>query len=177
MLTAVRMRAPYVAAETPGRAMSAASRSTSDAVCEGVRDHEHDVPPCAATQPPGGGRPEEDRHGRITCPARHPPARHRAERAGGDTAERRVGDTADRRHDAPTGPGAAAGIRHRAAAVAGVVTGLLSTTFVVACPVSGHHAFGLWWIAQLGLVGGMLAVSLVALGRSAGNRQASPARR
>lgn len=71
----------------------------------------------------------------------------------------------------------AAGIRHRAAAVAGVVTGLLSTTFVVACPVSGHHAFGLWWIAQLGLVAGMLAVSLVALGRSTGNRPARPARR
>jgi len=71
----------------------------------------------------------------------------------------------------------AAGIRHRAAVVAGVVSGLLSTTFVVACPVSGHHAFGLWWIAQLGLVGGMLAVSLVALGRSTGNGRARPARR
>lgn len=60
----------------------------------------------------------------------------------------------------------AAGIRHRGAAVAGVVTGLLSTTFVVACPVSGHHDFGMWWFAELGIVSAMLAVSLVALGRS-----------
>lgn len=60
----------------------------------------------------------------------------------------------------------AAGIRHRGAAVAGVVTGLLSTTFVVACPVSGHHDFGMWWFAELSIVSAMLAVSLVALRRS-----------
>jgi len=58
----------------------------------------------------------------------------------------------------------AAGLRHRAAAVTGVVSGLLLATFVVACPVSGHHAFGLWWVAELALVVGMLAVSLAALG-------------
>jgi hypothetical protein len=37
-------------------------------------------------------------------------------------------------------------------------------TFVVACPVSGHHAFGLWWYAELAVVVGMLGVSLAALG-------------
>ncbi len=58
----------------------------------------------------------------------------------------------------------AAGIRHRGAAVAGVVSGLLLATFVVACPVSGHHAIGLWWYAELALVLGMLGVSLAALG-------------
>jgi hypothetical protein len=60
----------------------------------------------------------------------------------------------------------AAGVRHRGAAVAGVITGLLATTFTVTCPVSGHHAFGLRWVAQLGVVTTMLAASLVALGRS-----------
>lgn len=58
----------------------------------------------------------------------------------------------------------AAGLRHRAAAVTGVVSGLLLATFVVACPVSGHHELGLWWFAELALVVGMLGVSLVALG-------------
>ena len=58
----------------------------------------------------------------------------------------------------------AAGLRHRAAAVTGVVSGLLLATFVVACPVSGHHAFGLWWYAELAVVVGMLGVSLAALG-------------
>jgi hypothetical protein len=59
----------------------------------------------------------------------------------------------------------AAGIRHRGAAVAGVVVGLLAVTFTVACPVSGHHTMGLWWFGQIGLVGAMLATSLVALGQ------------
>jgi hypothetical protein len=58
----------------------------------------------------------------------------------------------------------AAGVRHRAAAVTGVVAGLLLAAFVVACPVSGHHTFGLWWYAELALVVGMLGLSLAALG-------------
>jgi xanthine/uracil permease len=58
----------------------------------------------------------------------------------------------------------AAGLHHRAAAVAGVVAGVLLATFTVACPVSGHHQVGLWWFGQLALVTGMLGVSLVALG-------------
>jgi hypothetical protein len=61
------------------------------------------------------------------------------------------------------GTAIAAGVRHRAAAVTGVVTGLLAVTFSITCPVSGHHAFGLWWFAQLAVVGSMLAVSAVAL--------------
>lgn len=61
----------------------------------------------------------------------------------------------------------AAGVRHRAAAVTGVVSGLLLAALVVACPVSGHHAFGLWWYAELALVAGMLGVSLAALGARA----------
>jgi hypothetical protein len=63
--------------------------------------------------------------------------------------------------------GIAAGIRHRGAAVAGVATGLLATTFSVTCPVSGHHSFGLWWVAQMAVTTTMLGVSLAALGRRA----------
>ena len=61
------------------------------------------------------------------------------------------------------GTAIAAGMRHRAAAVGGVATGLLATTFSITCPVSGHHAIGLWWFAQLGIVTAMLAVSAAAL--------------
>lgn len=58
----------------------------------------------------------------------------------------------------------AAGMRHRAAAVAGVTTGVISLAFTVSCPVSGHHQFGLWWYGQLVLGAVMLGVSLAALG-------------
>ena len=61
------------------------------------------------------------------------------------------------------GTAIAAGVRHRAAAVGGVVTGVLTATFSITCPVSGHHAIGLWWFAQLGIVIAMLAVSATAL--------------
>jgi hypothetical protein len=57
----------------------------------------------------------------------------------------------------------AAGVRHRAAALGGVATGLIITTLTAACPASGHHTLGLWWFAQLGIVTAMLGVSAVAL--------------
>ena len=46
------------------------------------------------------------------------------------------------------GTAIAAGVRHRAAAVGGVVTGVLTAAFSITCPVSGHHAIGLWWFAS-----------------------------
>lgn len=52
------------------------------------------------------------------------------------------------------------------APAAGAAVGLLGLALAVACPVSGHHQFGLWWVAQLGLYGGMTAASLAALRRS-----------
>jgi hypothetical protein len=61
----------------------------------------------------------------------------------------------------------AAGNRHPAAAIGGVLTGLLSLGFVVSCPVSGHHTFGAWWFGEMALTLGMLGVSLAALGRRA----------
>jgi hypothetical protein len=64
------------------------------------------------------------------------------------------------------GTAIAAGVRHGAAAVGGVVTGLLVVPLAIACPVSGHHAIGLWWFAELGILTAMLAVSGVALQRT-----------
>jgi hypothetical protein len=61
----------------------------------------------------------------------------------------------------------AAGLRHRAAPVAGVAAGVGFLTFAVLCPVTGHHAFGMWLVAEIGLVTAMLAASLAALGRRA----------
>ena len=61
------------------------------------------------------------------------------------------------------GTAIAAGVRHRAAAVGGVVTGLLTAAFSITCPASGHHVIGLWWFAQMGVVTAMLAVSATAL--------------
>jgi hypothetical protein len=37
---------------------------------------------------------------------------------------------------------------------------------VVACPLTGHHAFGTWWLAELGLVLGAFAVSARAFNRT-----------
>jgi len=60
-----------------------------------------------------------------------------------------------------------AGTRRRAAAPAAVVTGLVSMTMVVSCPVSGHHHFGVWWLGELALVLAMLAVSVAGLRETA----------
>jgi hypothetical protein len=57
--------------------------------------------------------------------------------------------------------------RHRLAAPAALVAGGVMTAFTVACPVSGHHTYGLWWVAQLGVTLGMLGVSAAAMGRRA----------
>jgi hypothetical protein len=57
---------------------------------------------------------------------------------------------------------AAAADRHRGAATAGAVTGLIAVAMTVTCPVSGHHELGLWWVAQLGLVTTMLGASVYA---------------
>lgn len=57
----------------------------------------------------------------------------------------------------------AAVARSRVAAAAGVAVGVVAVTLSVACPTSGHHGFGLWWVAQLGLMVTMLGVSVAAL--------------
>jgi hypothetical protein len=61
----------------------------------------------------------------------------------------------------------AAAVQHPVAAPAAVVAGILALVFSVACPVSGHHALGLWWVAQMAIAVAMLAVSVAALSRRA----------
>jgi hypothetical protein len=53
--------------------------------------------------------------------------------------------------------------RHPVAALSGVATGLIGAAFSIACPMSGHHGYGLWWFAQIGVILAMLAASFVAL--------------
>lgn len=62
----------------------------------------------------------------------------------------------------------AAAARRSVAATWSAFTGLVALGIVLTCPVSGHHAgVGPWWFAQLGLIGGMVAVSGVAWRRHA----------
>jgi hypothetical protein len=49
-----------------------------------------------------------------------------------------------------------------AASLAGAV---LATAASVACPVTGHHAFGAWWFGQMACMLTLVAVSAVALRR------------
>ncbi|HLM63811.1 MAG TPA: hypothetical protein VK306_05905 [Acidimicrobiales bacterium] len=61
----------------------------------------------------------------------------------------------------------AAAMRQGIAAAAAVVTGVVALAFTISCPISGHHTYGLWWIAELVVLGAMTAVSVAALGRRA----------
>jgi len=54
--------------------------------------------------------------------------------------------------------------RHPIAAGAAVATGVITLGFSLACPVSGHHNYGPWWIAQLSVTAATLAASALALG-------------
>jgi hypothetical protein len=53
--------------------------------------------------------------------------------------------------------------RHPAAAVGAVVTGTSFLAMTIACPISGHHTIGLWFVGQFAVVLGMLAVSIAAV--------------
>jgi hypothetical protein len=57
--------------------------------------------------------------------------------------------------------------RLRSAAVAGVVLGGLMVADSLACPLSGHHEFGLWFVADFTLFTAMLLASIAALGHRA----------
>ncbi|MGH9278560.1 MAG: hypothetical protein ACRD12_10720 [Acidimicrobiales bacterium] len=58
---------------------------------------------------------------------------------------------------------ATAAARKANAPVWSSLMGLFALGLVVSCPVSGHHGFGAWWIAELAVYGGMTAASLAAL--------------
>jgi hypothetical protein len=61
----------------------------------------------------------------------------------------------------------AAASRMRAAAIAGVALGGVMLFDSLACPLSGHHQFGLWVAADMALFTGMLGLSVAALGQRA----------
>ncbi len=45
---------------------------------------------------------------------------------------------------------------------------VLATAASIACPVTGHHAFGTWWFGQMACMLGLVAISVVALRRNYG---------
>jgi hypothetical protein len=50
--------------------------------------------------------------------------------------------------------------------LASFAAALLATAASIACPVTGHHAFGAWWFAQMACMLGLVAISVFALRRS-----------
>lgn len=56
--------------------------------------------------------------------------------------------------------------RRRWGLLASLGGGVLLAGLAVACPVTGHHALGAWWIGELGLAAGIVGVSLVGLRRT-----------
>jgi hypothetical protein len=50
--------------------------------------------------------------------------------------------------------------RARWAFAVSAAAALLNVGAVVACPVSGHHAMGMWWVAQASLAVGLVVLSL-----------------
>jgi hypothetical protein len=59
-------------------------------------------------------------------------------------------------------------MRARWAAVTSIGGASLLMAGVIACPVTGHHALGTWWVAQLAVAAGLLAMSGSALLRRSG---------
>jgi hypothetical protein len=59
-------------------------------------------------------------------------------------------------------------LRRRWSLAASLVAAGLLMLSTVLCPVSGHHAVGVWWVVQLGCGLGLMAVSALGL------RQAAP---
>ncbi len=43
---------------------------------------------------------------------------------------------------------------------------VLATAASIACPVTGHHAFGSWWFGQMACMLALVGISVVALRRS-----------
>jgi hypothetical protein len=55
------------------------------------------------------------------------------------------------------------GLRRRWGALAAVAASLVGVVATVACPISGHHAFGNWWYGQMACAAALVAVSFWAL--------------
>lgn len=58
-------------------------------------------------------------------------------------------------------------LRRRWGMALSLVTASIALTMVVACPLSGHHHFGMWWAGELACLGAWAGVSLAGLRRPA----------
>jgi hypothetical protein len=58
------------------------------------------------------------------------------------------------------------GTRRAWGATASLVTSLVFTAGVFACPATGHHAFGLWWFGEFGAALTLVALSTIAVVRT-----------
>lgn len=57
----------------------------------------------------------------------------------------------------------AAALRSGLAVYSGLVVGAITVAVSATCPLTGHHGFGLWWVAQFTLLSGMLMANLAAV--------------
>lgn len=58
--------------------------------------------------------------------------------------------------------------RYRFGLGAAAVTGGLMLAVSIACPVSGHHTFGAWWLGELAIVSGLTGLGVVGYRRATG---------
>lgn len=58
--------------------------------------------------------------------------------------------------------------RYRFGLAAAAATGGMMMAVSIACPVSGHHAFGAWWIGELAIVAGLTALGVFGYRRATG---------
>ena len=58
-------------------------------------------------------------------------------------------------------------MQRRFGLVASLAAAVLATAASIACPVTGHHAFGAWWFGQMACVLALVATSIAVLYRSA----------
>jgi hypothetical protein len=54
-------------------------------------------------------------------------------------------------------------MQRRFGLVASLGGAVLATAASIACPVTGHHAFGTWWFGQMACVLALVGISVVAL--------------
>lgn len=58
--------------------------------------------------------------------------------------------------------------RYRFGLGAAAATGAAMLAASIACPVSGHHTFGTWWLAELGILAGLTTLGVVGYRRATG---------
>jgi hypothetical protein len=63
-------------------------------------------------------------------------------------------------------------LRRRWGMALSLASASVAFTMVVACPISGHHHFGLWWVGELACISTWVGVSLAGLRCRPAPRQA-----